>query len=82
MGSVLKEYETKLDNKKRFTIRGAEYDFYHVKEFDDGHIELEPRILVPPQDISKNTLKMMDKSVINLKNKKVSKPINLDKYKE
>ena len=82
MSSVAKQYDTKIDSKKRFTIRGAQFDYYHVSEFDDGHIELVPRVLVDPNEISVNTLNMMDKSVENLKSGKVSKPINFSKYLE
>lgn len=80
MSSIIKEYDAKLDLKKRFTLRGAKFNYYKVKEFDDGHIEMEPRVLTSPDEISKNTLKMMDKSVMNFKNKKVSDPIDFEKY--
>ncbi len=76
--SIVKEYEAKLDNKHRITIRGSEYQYFRVRQYGDGHLELLPRILVDPNKISKNTLKMMDKSVENLRNRKVSEPINLD----
>ncbi len=82
MQSAIKEYDTKVDSKNRFTIRGAKYDYYHVSEFTDGHIELVPRVLVDPDIISKNTIEMMDKSVENLKNGKVSEPISLSEYLE
>ena len=82
MSTVVKEYEAKLDIKKRFTLRGAKFNYYKVREFDDNHIELEPRILISPDKISKNTLNMMDESVKNLKNKQVSDPINFEKYIE
>ena len=76
--SITKEYEAKLDSKHRITIRGSEYHYFQVKEYNDGHLELLPRILVDPKEISKNSLQMMDQSIRNLKNGKVSEPINLD----
>lgn len=76
--SVIKEYEAKLDSKHRITIRGSEYQYFQVKQYGDGHLELLPRVLVDPKEISGNTLKMMDNSVENLKNGNVSKPVNLD----
>lgn len=76
--SIVKEYEAKLDSKQRITIRGSEYKYYQVKEYGDGHLELLPRILVDPKEISRNTLNMMDKSIKNMRNGKVSKPIDLD----
>ncbi len=78
--TLVKEYETHLDTKKRITIRGAECEYYAVKTFSDGHVLLEPRVLVPPDAVSKRTLKMMDKSAKNYKRGKVSEPIELDGY--
>ena len=80
MSTLTKQYETKLDNKKRFTIRGTTYQYYLVKEYDDGHLELQPKVLVSPDEVSEKTLKMMDKSIENLKKQKSSDPIDLDKY--
>jgi hypothetical protein len=39
---------------------------------------LEPRILVHPDEVSKKTLKMMDKAIENLKNGKAGKKIDLE----
>ncbi len=80
MSSVMKQYDTKLDSKHRFTIRGANFDYYHVIEFEDGKIELQPRVLIDPLTISSNTLSMMDSSVLNLKNDKVSEPLDLSEF--
>jgi hypothetical protein len=77
MSLVKKEYESKLDNKKRLTIRGSKYRYYKIKEFEDGHLELEPRVLVSPDEISENTLKMMDQSVENIKKGKTSEKIKV-----
>ena len=77
---ILKEYDAKLDSKQRLTIRGAEYQYYNVKAYDDGHIELLPRILVDPNEISKKTVEMMDKSIKNYRAGKYSAPINVDSF--
>ena len=61
-------------------IRQSKYSYYNVKEYDDGHLELEPRILISPDEISENTLKMMDKSVENLKKGISSEQIDFMKY--
>ena len=78
--AVVKEYDAHLDMKKRVTLRGAQAEYYAVRMFDDGHIVLEPRVLVPPEMISKRTLKMLDKAATNFKKGNVSKPIDLDRY--
>ena len=80
--SIVKEYEAKLDSKHRITIRGSEYEYFQVKQYGDGHLELLPRVLVDPAEISKNTLQMMDKSIKNLKESKVSEPIDLNSIDE
>jgi hypothetical protein len=82
MESIIKQYDAKLDEKKRLTIRGSKFDFYHIDEFNDGTLVLRPRVLIDPDELSANTLQMMDKSIKNLKNGKVSKPVNLDKYRK
>jgi len=74
---VLKEYDAKLDNKKRLTIRGAKFDHYKVRELSDGKIELSPQVLIEPNRLSENTLEMIKKSVANFKIGKVSEPIDL-----
>jgi hypothetical protein len=80
MSSVIKQYDTKVDSKNRLTIRDSHYNYYHVIEFENGKIELQPRVLVDPEYISKNTLSMMDKSIENLKSGNVSEPINISEF--
>ena len=80
MEIILKRYDAKLDNKKRLTIRGSKYDYYHVEEFTNGTLVLIPRVLVEPNEVSENTFHMMDKSMKNLKKGVVSKPIDIEKY--
>lgn len=79
---AVKTYDAKIDTKKRITLRNSKYDYYHVEEFSDGKIILEPRELVVPFEVSANTLEMMDKSVENLKKGKVSNAINLSEFKD
>ena len=80
--SIIKKYEAKLDSKHRITIRESQYQYFQVTQYNDGHLELLPRVLVDPKEISRNTLSMMDKSVENLQSGKVSESINLDSIKE
>ena len=80
METIIKKYYAKLDNKKRLTIRGTKYDFYYVEEFNDGTLLLKPRVLIDPTELSKNTLRMIDKSMDNFEKGNVSDPVNLDKY--
>jgi hypothetical protein len=78
--NAVKEYDTKIDLKKRVTIRGALYDHYHVTEFDDGRIVLEPRELVVPLELSMRSLTMMDAAMANFKVGKVSDPVDLSTF--
>ena len=82
MATQVKEYDTHLDSKNRFTIRGAQYDYYHVQEFEDGRIELRPRVLLDPFEISRNSLSMIDSSVSNMQSSRVSDPIDLSAFDE
>ncbi|WP_303813800.1 hypothetical protein [Selenomonas ruminantium] len=75
--SVVANYTAHLDDKHRLTLRGAKYTYYQVKEYENGCIILEPRELVAPKEISKNTLAMMDESIRNYKTGNVSAPIDL-----
>lgn len=78
--NVVKSYDAKVDSKKRITLRNANYDYFHIEEFSDGKIILEPRVLTRPFEVSANTLKTMDSSIENLKNGNVSAPIDLSIY--
>ena len=75
--TIVKEYDAKMDEKKRVAIRNSNFSYFHVKEYSNGSIVLEPRILVAPFEISEKSLNMMDKSIKNLKKGKVSKKINV-----
>ena len=78
----IREYDAKLDSKKRLTLREAGYEYYHVSVLPDQRIVLEPRVLTTPFEVSANTLKMMDKSTKNMKSNKVSPAINLSEFEE
>lgn len=78
MESIVKKYALKLDDQKRLIIRDSRFEYYQVQEFDDGTIVLQPKN--SEDDISENTLKMMDKSMKNYEAGKTSPPIELEKY--
>ncbi len=80
MSTAVKVYDAKMDSKKRITLRSARFDYYHVEEYDDGRIVLEPRELVAPLQISGQSLAMMDKSMDNLKKGQVSPAIDLSEF--
>jgi hypoxanthine phosphoribosyltransferase len=77
---LIKKYTTKLDSKKRMTIKNPEFEYYQVNIFDDGNILLEPKVLVDAFEDSGKTLNMMDNSIKNFRRGKVSKPVNFKKY--
>ena len=84
MESAIREYDAKLDSKKRLTLREAGYEYYHVSVLPDQRIVLEPRVLTTPFEVSANTLKMMDSSVDvdNMKKGKVSPALDLSEFEE
>lgn len=77
---AVKNYDVHIDSKKRVTLRGALYNYYNVKEYDNGCIILEPRELVVPESISAKTLADMDKAIVNFKVGKVSAPVDLSDF--
>lgn len=80
MPIAVKAYDAKMDSKRRITLRNALYEYYHVEEFEDGRIVLEPRELVPPFSISEKSLAMMDQSMKNLQGGNVSPAIDLSAF--
>ena len=82
MEAAVKEYDAKIDIKRRITLRGSSYDYYHVIEYPNGKIELQPRVLVEPFEISEDTLRMVDSSMANLKKGQASEPIDLSSFAE
>ena len=78
--TAVKDYTVHIDNKKRVTLRGALYQYYNVKEYDNGCIMLEPRELTVPDSISSATLADMDKAISNFKLGQVSEAIDLSDF--
>ena len=77
---AVKEYDVHRDSKKRITLRGAAYQYYNVKEYQNGCIVLEPRELTVPESISRATLQEMDRAIANFKNNNVSAPVDLSDF--
>lgn len=82
MQTVIREYDTRLDSKKRVTLRNALFEYYHVLEMENGTIIMEPRELTVPFQVSANTLAMMDESVRNIKAEKVSDKVDLSEFED
>ena len=78
--TAVKDYTVHIDSKKRVTLRGALYQYYNVKEYDNGCIMLEPRELTVPESISKRTLVDMDRAISNFKMGNVSEAIDLSDF--
>lgn len=76
MSGVISEFDVKGDERKRFTIREAAYEHYHVSVYEDGHIVLEPRILADAT-ISRRTLGMIDSAMENLDRREVGSPLDI-----
>lgn len=78
MAAVIIEMDVKKDARNRITLPAeAEFEHYHVRTFDDGHLELYPRVLADPT-ISLRTLAMMDHSMARLAQGNVSDPVDAD----
>lgn len=80
---LLKEYNVELDKKNRMTIRGnLGFSNYHVSIFSDGKILMEPRYLAKLEELSENTLRMMDKSIMNLSKGIAGEPVDFSEFPE
>ncbi|MBM6991557.1 MAG: hypothetical protein I3I98_09255 [Mobilibacterium timonense] len=82
MKTTIKEYDAKIDSKKRLTLRESPFEYYHVEHFSDGRIVLQPRELVEPFRVSESALEMMDKSMNNVNEGKAGKAVDVSKFKE
>lgn len=80
MEALENSYIATLDSKKRLTIRNAKYKYYYVQTISNGVVILQPEKMTPAAEISKKTLAMMDKAIANMKEGKVSKPIDLSEF--
>lgn len=78
---VIAETDVKKDSRNRVVLPVVAgftgFEIYHVKTFDDGHIELYPRVLADPT-ISLHTLAMMDSAMANFAEGHVSDPVDAD----
>lgn len=78
-----REYDASLDSKHRFTLRGRPpFNHFHVKQFTDGRLLLEPRVLATPDQLSKKTLRMLDSSMQNFSKGIVGESLDLDELRE
>ena len=77
--STVREYDARVDTKKRVTLRGTQYKNYHVREYVDGRIELLPQELV---EVSARTVEMMDRSVENLNKGAVGEPLDQSRFRD
>ena len=68
------------DAKNRISLRGAKVKYFHVRALSDGGYLLQPRVLVPPDAIPPRTLKMLERSVAQLKRGKASAPVDLTAF--
>lgn len=78
--TAVKDYTVHIDSKKRVTLRGATFQYYNVKEYDNGCIMLEPRELTVPDSISARTLEDMDRAISNFKLGEDSPAIDLSDF--
>jgi len=78
--TAVKDYTVHIDSKKRITLRGALFQYYNVREYDNGCIILEPRELTVPDSISARTLADMDKAISNFKMGDASPAVDLSDF--
>jgi hypothetical protein len=84
---IINEYESKVDSSRRITLRKARntalYEHYKTIHLEDGTIIHKPLVLTSPENvISVDTMATIDKTVRNLKKKKVGKTFDASQYKD
>ncbi len=80
---VVREYDAKLDSKHRCAIHGMPaFNRYHIKVFKNGRIEMTPRILASPDELSENSMKLNNDSIKNQKKSEINTTLNIVKYQE
>ena len=78
--TAVRDYTVHIDSKKRITLRGALFQYYNVKEYDNGCIMLEPRELTVKESISARTLEDMVRAISNFKMGEVSSAVDLPDF--
>jgi hypothetical protein len=84
---LLTEYDATLDTKRRFVVKGVPpFKHYHVRVYanEKGAITLkmEPRVLAKLDQLSVNTLHMVDRSMKNFAKGIAGKPVDLEELKQ
>ena len=77
--NTVREYDARVDTKKRVTLRGTQYRNYRVREYADGRIEMRPQELA---EVSARTVEMMDRAIENLDKREAGKPLDLSRFKD
>ena len=75
--TVVDSYDVMADAKKRIGLRNAQTRHFHVLALSDGRYLLEPRVMVSPQALSPRTLRMLEKSMQNVKQGVAGKAVDL-----
>jgi hypothetical protein len=74
--AVIAELDVKKDARNRVTLpAGSAFAHYRVRVFDDGHVEMYPRVLADPT-VSIRTVRDMDASMANLAAGKAGAPVD------
>ena len=80
--TVIDHYDVAADAKSRISLRRTKTKYFHVKALSNGSYLLEPRVLVSPEAIPARTLKMLERSMAQLKKGKASAPVDLSPFME
>jgi hypothetical protein len=74
--AVIAELDVKKDARNRVTLPASSgFAHYRVRVFDDGHVEMYPRVLTDPT-VSVRTLRDLDASMANMASGKAGTPID------
>jgi hypothetical protein len=76
MPEIVAEYDVKLDDRKRITLREPKSEYYHAIEHADGHVLLQPREL--RSQMSRRTMDDIETGILNLEKGEVGDEFELE----
>ena len=78
--TVTEEYSITADAKRLISLRNSKSKHFNVKKLSNGSFLVEPAVLVPMSAVPARTLRMIERSVANLRKGIVSDPVDLSAF--
>jgi len=74
--AIIAELDVKKDARNRVTLPASStFAHYRIRVFEDGHVEMHPRVLADPT-VSLRTIRDMDASMANMAAGRAGAPVD------